>query len=256
MKSDPTYVVEKEMFLSNSFPYLEVRRPFILGTREKKWKATLSHRFCELIHTKTKKLTRIYTQNIDGLDHQCSAIPKEKIVDVHGTISQVACEVCGTEMDFNEFCDLVQSSIKDIYNSDDKAPSESSPIPCKNCGKAAVKPKTVLFGSNLPSEFFECTEEDLNDADLLIIAGTSLVVSPANSLVYRVGSNCLRMVVNTEQVGQELGIEYGYGASSGRDFFAQGKCDEIFLDLIKELDWMEDLKKISHELPQSNVDLL
>ncbi len=34
--------------------------------REKKWKATLAHRFVELLHKKTGKLTRLYTQNIDG----------------------------------------------------------------------------------------------------------------------------------------------------------------------------------------------
>jgi NAD-dependent deacetylase sirtuin 2 len=256
MKSDPTYVVEKQMFLSNAFPYLEVRRPFILGTREQKWKATIAHRFTELLHTKTSKLTRIYTQNIDGLDYQCTSIPKEKIINVHGTISEVSCEVCGTDMDTDEFCNSVQSSIKDIYGSDDQAPNESSPILCKNCGKAAVKPKTVLFGSSLPSEFFTCIKEDLPSADLLIVAGTSLVVSPANSLVYSVEDTCLRMVVNKDEVGQDLGIEYGESAANGRDFFAQGSCDEVFLDLIKELGWMDDLKQVSHLLPQASADLL
>jgi len=33
MRLDPTVVVEKSLFLQNAFPYLEVRRPFILGTR-------------------------------------------------------------------------------------------------------------------------------------------------------------------------------------------------------------------------------
>mmetsp|Transcript_28797 Transcript_28797/g.41243 ORF Transcript_28797/g.41243 Transcript_28797/m.41243 type:complete len:140 (+) Transcript_28797:24-443(+) len=66
MRKDPTAVVEKSMFMRNSLPYLEVRRPFILGTREKKWKATLAHRFVELLHKNTGKLTRLYTQNIDG----------------------------------------------------------------------------------------------------------------------------------------------------------------------------------------------
>ena len=90
MEADPTYVVERQMFFSNPFPYLEVRRPFILGTRDQKWKATLAHRFIELLHEKTDKLTRVYTQNIDGLDHQCTNIPKEKIVNVHGTISEAS----------------------------------------------------------------------------------------------------------------------------------------------------------------------
>jgi len=272
MEEDPTYVVEKSMFLSNPFPYLEVRRPFILGTREHKWKATIAHRFAELIHVKTNKLTRVYTQNIDGLDHQCEAIPKDEIVNVHGTISEASCEVCGADANFDEFCDLVESSIKDIYNLEEngdngrdendkntyqQAPKESTPIRCKTCGNATVKPKTVLFGSSLPSDFFTCSEKDMQDVDLLIIARTSLVVSPANSLVHDVNENCVRIIVNTEQVGEDLGICYSSSSNAcGRDYFAQGKCDEVFLDLIRQLGWMDDLKKNSHLLPEGSAELL
>ena len=52
MKADPTSVVYKDMFFANQFPYHEVRRPFILGTANRQWKATLSHRFVELLHRK------------------------------------------------------------------------------------------------------------------------------------------------------------------------------------------------------------
>lgn len=254
MKMDPTYVVEKGMFLQNSFPYLEVRRPFILGTQEQKWKATISHRFFELLHTKTNKLTRLYTQNIDGLDFQCTDIPRNKIVSVHGTISEVACEACGDSVNIDDFCNDVKTSIKDIYGVDESAPKSSRPISCQSCKAPAVKPKTVLFGSSLPSEFFICAEEDLEYADLLIVAGTSLVVSPANSIVYRVNSDCMRMIVNMDQVGEELGIEYG--ARPRRDLFTQGPCEEIFLDLIDHLGWKEDLKSISDFLPPLSANLL
>ena len=112
MGLDPTYVVAWDVFQNNAFPYLEVRRPFILGTRDHTWKATIAHRFAELLHTKTNKLTRVYTQNIDGLYSQCESIPEEKIVNVHGTISQTACEGCGFEMNFEEFCNLVETNKK------------------------------------------------------------------------------------------------------------------------------------------------
>jgi hypothetical protein len=92
MAADPVSVVERSMFLSNPFPYLEVRRPFIVGTQEKRWHATISHRFVELLHTKAGKLTRLYTQNIDGLDFQ-TRLPPELIVPVHGSMGSVACEV-------------------------------------------------------------------------------------------------------------------------------------------------------------------
>lgn len=256
MEQDPTYVVTWDIFRNNQFPYMEVRRPFILGTRNHQWKATIANRFAELLHTKTGKLRRIYTQNIDGLQQQCQDIPDETIVNVHGTISKAGCEHCGHDMDFDDFCNHVQTKIKDIYGVDEKAPSESTPIFCEECGKAMVKPKTVLFGRSLPSEFFECCERDLPDLDLLIVAGTSLVVSPANSLVYKVPDTTLRVVVNNEPVGMELGIDYDGKGPGCRDFFAQGQCDAVFLNLIQELGWLEDLKQKRDELPPASIQLL
>lgn len=264
MSADPTYVLSWDIFSQNAFPYLEVRRPFILGTAESKWKATIAHRFMELLHTKTGKLTRVYTQNIDGLDRQCHAIPADKIVPVHGTLSRVACEGCGASMEFDTFCQQVRTNIKDIYKVDPEAPASSSPIPCPKCGQALVKPTTVLFGRSLPSEFFDAIQKDLPSVDLLIIAGTSLVVSPANSVAYRVPDTTTRVVVNMEPVGQDLGIEYssfsmdddgeGEDPSPSRDLFLQGSCDAIFLELIEHLGWMDDLDE--DILPEASAKLL
>ena len=85
IEDDPTVALDKGMFLRNPLPMLELKRDFILGTQTKKWKATLAHRFVELLHTKLGKLTRLYTQNIDGLELQTS-IPKEKIVNAKSAI--------------------------------------------------------------------------------------------------------------------------------------------------------------------------
>jgi NAD-dependent deacetylase sirtuin 2 len=108
-------------------------------------------------------------------------------------------------------------------------------------------PSTFLSWQ-LPEEFFEKTEADLPNVDLLIVAGsaiahrkrtaphnrftiaqsigvlcccagTSLTVGPANSVVYRVPKHTVRLLVNNEPVGEELGIEYGSKAT--RDVFAQ-----------------------------------
>ena len=288
MELDPTYVAEKGVFMQTAFPYLEVRRPFILGVRDRKWKPTIgkwglcqvfvllcgylfnqkelkscffftplrpypAHHFAKLLHAKTGKLTRVYTQNIDGLTNAVD-LPDEKVVSVHGNIGKASCENCGEEkMDFDAFCEEVEGKIKDIYNPDN-GPKESKPIHCESCGKATVKPKTVLFGSSLPSEFFECAEQDLPSTDLLIVAGTSLVVSPANSLVSNVPAITQRVIINNEPVGQELGIDYG--TNSERDFFAQGNCDNVFLDLICELGWLQDLNEGVDNLPQASVDLM
>jgi len=298
MSYDPTYVVSWEIFRQNQFPYLEVRRPFILGTRDRKWKATIAHRFFELLETKfpanNKKLTRLYTQNIDGLDMQCEDLPELKIVHVHGTLSKVQCEGCGHTSNYDAFCDAVRDQIRDIYSAEDddqlrtsSPPSSSTNILCERCNQPLVKPSTVLFGRNLPSEFFELSQVDLPTCDLLLVAGTSLVVSPANTLVYdgRLPESTLRVIVNRDPVGMELGIEYsdddgehdgeatlvtedsntitaGKSQShvrtslTGRDLWAQGDCDNVFLELIYHLGWMNDLEAKSHLLPPTSAELI
>ena len=45
-------------------------------------------------------------------------------------------------------------------------------------------------------------------------------------------------------------------SASGRDFFAQGDCDSVFLDLIQELGWLEELWEKRHDLPPQSADLL
>lgn len=254
MQADPTAVVQEDMFFANPFPYLEVRRPFILGTQRQQWKATISHWFMKFLEEE-KLLTRLFTQNIDGLDYHTGISP-DSVCNVHGSIGQVACEACGAAMPLDEFCDAVRANIKDIYGVDASAPKESTPILCKRCNKPTVKPTTVLFGASLPEEFFQRLPTDLPQADLLIVAGTSLQVSPANSVVYKVPKGCPRLIVNKEPVGAELGIDYS-GSAATRDVFAGERgCDEVFLELINLLGWKDKLARVQDQLPDQCRALL
>ena len=253
IEDDPTLALDKGLFLQNPLPMLETKRSFILGTHEKRWKATLAHRFVELLHTKLGKLTRLYTQNIDGLELQ-TALPKEKVVNVHGSMGAAACEICGHDVDFDEFCNGVRSNIKDITGQDADAPSQSTPIQCEACGKLTVKPTIVLFRGSMPEEFHIRSAQDLPECDLLIIMGTSLTVAPANSLVYRIPPTTLRMVMNNERVGRRLGIDYS--EHSMRDVFAHGHSDETCLELAEKMGWLDDLALFVDELPDSSARLL
>merc|ERR1719387_2382057 len=49
LERDPMTVVQRSLFLKNPFPYLEVRRPFILGVQEERWRATISHHFMKFL---------------------------------------------------------------------------------------------------------------------------------------------------------------------------------------------------------------
>jgi len=253
MKANPTAVVSWDIFRANQFPYLEVRRPFILGTAELKWKATIAHWFVRLCHEKGL-LRTIYTQNIDGLDYQVG-VPQEKINPVHGTIRKYGCEGCDADYPDEEFREILKKNIKDIYGIDNTAPKESSPILCLKCNQSLIKPRTVLYGRNIPTKFWDCCKADFpNNVDLLIVAGTSLTVGPANGVVSLVGHKTVRLVVNMEPVGQFLGIKYG--PDSVRDVFVGGSCDNGFLTLIKKLGWFDDLKKFEEKMAEKSKELL
>lgn len=251
IRADPTVALEQGLFMQNQLPCLEIKRPFILGTQEEIWKATIAHRFVELLHQKTGKLTRLYTQNIDGLEGQCHNLPHDKVVAVHGSMDRAECACCGATSDFGEFCNQVRSNIKDVTGQDSTAPQTSTPIKCKVCGNNTVKPAIVLFRSKLPEEFFYRVPQDIPKVDLLIVIGTSLAVAPANTLVFRVPQTALRVVINDEPVGWRVGIDYGSHAK--RDYFAQGHCDDVTLDLIEELGWLDDLAGHIHELPEESA---
>lgn len=72
-------------------------------------------------------------------------------------------------------------------HADPDAPASSTPIICPSCGRAGVKPDTVLYGGALRHEFFDKLEDlEHKGADLLIVMGTSLTVSPANMIPFQV----------------------------------------------------------------------
>ena len=255
IRMDPSIALDNRLFLQNQLPCLEVNRQFLLGTKDQVWKATLAHRFVELLHRKTNKLIRLYTQNIDGLEDQCNDLPRDKIVNVHGSMDQAECGMCRSEVDFETFCTNVRHKIKDITGTDPTAPAASSYIECPICGYNALRPAIVLFKQNLPQRFFELASNDVENADLLLILGTSLRVAPANSLIYRVPRTCLRVLVNRDPVGTHLGIQYGPMAE--RDYFAPGDIDATMLQLMTHLGWLDELEPLlNNQLPDSSSELL
>jgi NAD-dependent deacetylase sirtuin 2 len=302
IRRNPTLVVDYDLFQINQFPYLEVRRNLILGIAEKKWKPTLGHYFMKVLNDKgilrrvyTQNIDGIDYQlelsskslnhdkivltekepsSTDSVSTSSSEQNEDKdtdedqnekvILNVHGTLHEIECESCHDHSySLEEFCYEVKTKIKNIYDSSDaEAPSDSSHIRCKKCGKPQVKPATVMFGRSLPDDLWKYVSNDFpTKVDLLVIIGTSLQVSPANSLVYKVGSNTARLIINRDRVGEEMGLEYGEMTEAhendyqiyqqqeealaivkrARDGILVGDCDEAVLYLLKQLGWTESL---------------
>lgn len=106
-------------------------------------------------------LKAIITQNIDGL-HQKSG--SKNVIELHGNINEFNCISC-----------------KSFYNLEDLSFNEKIPK-CKTCFNI-LKPRVVLYGEDLDSFKFEMAKSYIENADTLIIGGTSLTVNPAASLI-------------------------------------------------------------------------
>ena len=106
------------------------------------------------------KLKAIVTQNIDGLHTKAGS---KNVLELHGTIYKNHCIRC------NKFYDAEY-----IFNSKD--------IPLCKCG-GIIKPDVVLYGECLDEEVLNKSIEAIRSSDTLIVAGTSLTVEPASSLV-------------------------------------------------------------------------
>lgn len=107
------------------------------------------------------KLTGIVTQNIDGLHRMAG---NRLVFEIHGSVHRNYCVECGREYD-----------AQFIKN--------STGIPrCTECG-SCVKPDVVLYGESLPAPVVNGALRVISQADVLIIAGTSLTVYPAASFI-------------------------------------------------------------------------
>ena len=139
-------------------------------------------------------------------------------------------------------------------------------IKCEACGRPGLKPATVLYGSDLPQSFADGLDEDFaetrrigpvsgteeEEGSLLIVSGTSLTVSPANSVVPRSGATHPKLVVNREAVGDEFGLDFG----NGRDVFAEGDADDGFIALAAELGWLEELAAYAPQMAEASAELI
>ncbi|NLK65000.1 MAG: NAD-dependent protein deacylase [Tissierellia bacterium] len=109
---------------------------------------------------KEGKVKAVITQNIDGL-HQAAG--SKNVLELHGSVHRNYCMKCGKFHDVNF-----------IIN--------SKGIPKCDCG-GIIKPDVVLYEESLKNEVIESAVYYIDQADVLIIGGTSLVVYPAAGLI-------------------------------------------------------------------------
>jgi NAD-dependent deacetylase len=126
-------------------------------------------------------LVAIVTQNTDGL-HQDSGA--HRVIELHGSGRKVRCLECG--------------AIESRQDVQDRLNVEMPPR-CRSCGGALLKPTVVLFGEPMPVEAVATAYELAEQADVMLVVGTSLVVYPAAEIpLVAVRAGAPMIVINAE----------------------------------------------------------
>ena len=124
------------------------------------------------------------TQNVDQLHQKAGA---KQVIDLHGRLDMVRCMNCKhllsrTDMDLRlaELNPNVDRTADFEFTPDGDAEVEAAAdfrIPgCALCG-GVLKPDVVFFGESVPTATVELAMKRLDEADALLVAGTSLSVN-------------------------------------------------------------------------------
>ena len=135
----------------------------------------------------------VLTQNIDGLHQRAGS---SKVFELHGSIVRIKCTVCD-------------------YQNDVITNFEQIPPKCI-CGNM-LRPDVVWFGEPLPQNVWRQAMIHASQCDVMVIAGTSLVVSPANTLpIYAKQNNAFLVEINPEKTIMTSDMDYSVRDSSAR----------------------------------------
>ncbi len=121
------------------------------------------------------KLDAVVTQNIDGLHQKAGS---KRVFELHGSVLRNYCTRC-----------------RKFYSAEYVRDAQG--VPRCSCG-GIVKPDVVLYEEGLDSEVLERSIKAIRNADMLIVAGTSLTVYPAAGLIRYYPGNRLVLINRDE----------------------------------------------------------
>ena len=140
------------------------------------------------------RLAAVVTQNIDGLHQKAGS---KRVYELHGSVLRNYCTRCGRF--------YPAEYIRDCAG-----------VPKCECG-ATVKPDVVLYEESLDQNTIENAVSAIYDADLLIVAGTSLTVYPAAGLINYYRGNRL-VLINRDATPYDGNADLVFHESLGNIF--------------------------------------
>lgn len=166
-QKDPSRLASTDALNHNVHEFIEFYRERVLGINE--FKPHKGH-FILADWEKRGIIKSIITQNVDGF-HQLAGFVR--VAELHGTLRKLYCQTCGKEYSSEEY-------INEEYYCD--------------CG-GVLRPSVVLFGESLPSDAFEYAIQESEKAELFIVLGSSLTVTPANQFPLIAKENGAKLVI-------------------------------------------------------------
>lgn len=155
-KYPPETILSHTFFMNNTEEFFKFYK---LKMNSLKYQPNITHIKLSELEARGK-LKAVITQNIDGLHQKAGS---KVVYELHGSVLRNYCMNC------NKFYDAEY-----VFN--------SNGIPRCSCG-GIIKPDVVLYEEELDEETIENSTVAIQKADLLIVAGTSLTVQPASSLI-------------------------------------------------------------------------
>jgi NAD-dependent deacetylase len=173
--SDPYQVASIWAFKNNPKDFFDWIRPLAINSE------TAKPNSAHIALAQLEKLgiiKSVITQNIDGLHHKAGS---QRVFELHGTAQTATCPSCGKKHQRQYFHQKITSG--------NEFPK------CIICGKI-IKPDVVLFGEELPKDIWNDAQKECLQADLILVAGSSLEVSPANTLPETALINGALLIIN------------------------------------------------------------
>ena len=148
------------------------------------------------------KVSLLITQNVDQLHQRAGS---QRVVDLHGSLDQVVCLDCSSRVSRDVIQDFLMQH-NSILNSFAPVPAPDGDaqleqidfsqidIPqCDRCG-GILKPDVVFYGENVPSERVKTCFDAMEEADAMLIAGSSLMVYSGYRFARRAYENGISIV--------------------------------------------------------------
>ncbi|HHW90322.1 MAG TPA: NAD-dependent protein deacylase, partial [Clostridiales bacterium] len=146
------------------------------------------------------KLKAVITQNIDRLHQKAGSV---NVLEIHGNLTDYYCVGCREKYTLANFQSVKKGALR-----------------CSKCSQV-VRPDVVLYGEGLDMTVFNRAIRAIEQADVFIIGGTSLIVHPAAGLLdfYR-GRKLI--LINMDSTP----------ADARADYILRGDVSQILYDLV------------------------